>query len=209
MSGHASNLIRLLEAKDTQQLNRVMTEAQEWLRRNPQQARDALLDEPQLCFALFHIPKILEKRYQEIQSGVRDPMGGVRQYQQDYSGAQAYHPPVMQGQFYNFQPEALPPPPVRQQYPDYSAYAAPQAVYGAYPDYQGAMQGYAQPYQQYAAAAYPQYAPAPQPPPQQQQPTEADVEDMRRRLLNMTEEQIRGLTDEERLARLQFLGQGL
>jgi hypothetical protein len=98
-----SNLIQQLERKDLSHLNKIMNEAQMWVSQSREQARDVLLDEPLLRFALYHIPKILERRYREMDEGIRDATGNLRQAHPGSNAPQGYRNASMQGQFYDFQ----------------------------------------------------------------------------------------------------------
>ncbi|KAH0789273.1 hypothetical protein GPJ56_006824 [Histomonas meleagridis] len=185
MSG-SEQILKILEEMDIYKLLDIMKEAQQWVQSNPQQAHDELIDNPQLRYALFHIPRILEDRYKDIRSGKLELPQNNRQQKHPNTGS--YRNQAMQGQFYDYQnadqtqtqmysqypmyndfqqnypPNNYPPNYPPQGYPPYNEY---QPNYGSQPDYQGYQQQQQMPYnayrpmyQQQEYAGYP-----PQPPP--------------------------------------------
>ncbi|OHT03501.1 hypothetical protein TRFO_29099 [Tritrichomonas foetus] len=90
---------------DIQRLTKILSEAKNWIQQNRDQARDQLLDSPQLSYALYHIPEILEQKYQDIETGILDQNGNPRNPSQQIGqfNQQAYRMPQMQGVFLDFQ----------------------------------------------------------------------------------------------------------
>lgn len=100
----SEQILKILETMDVPRLTKIITEAQEWFQKNQQVARDVLLDSPQLSFALYHIPEILQKKYQDIDAGILDAYGNPRSVSQSGNYQQhGYRSSQMQGQFYDFQ----------------------------------------------------------------------------------------------------------
>ena len=98
MSG-SEQMLKILESMDVNRLSSILNEAQVWIRSNSQQARDELIDNPELRYALFYIPTILESRYRDIRSGKLELPKENKQ--QKHQGNGSYHNPAMQGQFYD------------------------------------------------------------------------------------------------------------
>lgn len=98
MSG-SEQMLKIIESMDVNRLSNILNEAQVWIRSNSQQARDELIDNPELRFALFNIPLILDKRYRDIRAGRLELPKENKQPKHQSSGS--YHNPAMQGQFYD------------------------------------------------------------------------------------------------------------
>lgn len=102
MSG-TEQIYRTLQNMDIQRLTKILSEAKTWIEQSCEQARDQLLDSPQLAYALYNIPDILEKKYQDMEQGI-DSFGNQR-YQNSQSTLypNQYRNSQMQGAFYDFQ----------------------------------------------------------------------------------------------------------
>lgn len=102
MSG-AEQIYKSLQNMDIQRLTKILSEAKTWIEQNYEQARDQLLDSPQLAYALYNIPDILEQKYQDLELGV-DSFGNQR-YQNSQSTLypNQYRNSQMQGVFLDFQ----------------------------------------------------------------------------------------------------------
>lgn len=102
MSG-ADQILKTLQNMDVQRLTKILSEAKNWIDQSYEQARDQLLDSPQLAYALYHIPEILDQKYQDIESGV-DSFGNQRfQNSQSTLYPNQYRNSQMQGVFLDFQ----------------------------------------------------------------------------------------------------------
>ena len=186
-----ADIDQILEGKSTEDLNKIMYQAQVWISENADAVRDVLADEPQLRYALaMAIPKILEHRYQDFDSGMGRPMGEMR----GRGGQQGSRAP-MSGEPRPY--PGYPPGP----YPVY----APGPFIG-YPP--GQFPGYAPMYPQ-----MPQFGPgqwegyAPMAPGPEQPPAGASEQDEMARtkqwVMSLTEEQNNALNPDERVMVLQ------
>lgn len=102
MSG-ADQIYKTLQNMDIQRLTKILSEAKTWIEQSCEQARDQLLDSPQLAYALYNIPDILEQKYQDMELGI-DSFGNQR-YQNSQSTLypNQYRNSQMQGVFLDFQ----------------------------------------------------------------------------------------------------------
>ena len=142
-----SRIRQILEQMDIPKLTKIINEAKTWIASTPDQARDQLLDSPQLAYALYVIPDILDQKYQDQDAGRGDVSFNIprtyhtTQAPQYQSGQLSYKTAQMNGVFIDFQGQEnneQPPP-------------QPQNMYGNYPTQ----------YQQPDMYAQPMYTPMP------------------------------------------------
>lgn len=149
-------IMAVLERMSLKELTDIMRDAQAWIAQTPDDARQILSEEVRLRYALFNIPKILDKRYNDMDSGdsrMRGHGGSGQAYdytnqpQQASGGRQqrSQPPPQQQQPYYpNYPPyqQGPPPPQFRGDYQQ----PPPPPGYQGYQGYQGypPQQGYPQ-----------------------------------------------------------------
>jgi len=196
---------QILEGKRLRDLLEIIKEAKDWIERPSEGARNVLLDEPHLRFALFHVSRIIERRYQEIDSGARsltDEMGP-----QGHGHPRSRNAPGPRPQY------GFGPPPPRHPGGGYPGPPPPGYPPPGYDPMQGyvppgydQMQGYRPPPAYGQAPAYQMPAYAPPPPPGYPPPPAYsaaprlpdEAEEVKARVLSMTDEEIGKLDPDTR-----------